>query len=290
MCPYRFFAGRLLKLKPLDAPEDGLDSRKLGSLYHAILEATYRRLKEAGLAIAPENRQAALNVLEEAAAELMLDAPRRFGFNPSPLWAREKHALLRKLRALVSADCDGGNAVAGLAKPPRRPHLQEARFGAEDTPSVALLVGGEKLRLRGSVDRIDLTERGAVVIDYKLGSSKIDADAKELERGRNFQMLVYLEAARALLAVDPDVRALPIEGGVFLHIGKPDTKIGALHPTDDTDAINRALETLAHNLVRGRAGDFAAVINKAQEGKCARFCDFAQFCRVANTHRNKRED
>ena len=288
LCPYRFFAGRLLKLKPLETPEDGIDSRKLGSLYHAILETTYRALKQKGLAITPENRASALSILEAAAAELMADAPKRFGFNPSPLWAREKNVLLRRLRDTVSADFEGKNAVTKLAKgAARRPHLQEARFGADGTPPVTLKAGSEKLRLRGSVDRIDLTERGAVVVDYKLGSSEIKAD--ELERGRNFQMLVYLQAARALLDADPSARGVSIEGGVFLHIGNPD-KIGALHPVEDAEAIQRGLDRIAANLALGRTGDFSASINKAQDGKCAKFCDFAQFCRVANTHRHKKGD
>jgi ATP-dependent helicase/DNAse subunit B len=286
MCPYRFFAGRMLNLKPLEVPETSIDSRKLGSLYHAILETTYRTVKEKGLAIISDNQAAALEILEEAAADLLADAPKRFGFNASPLWEYEKPVLLRRLRNTIKADFEGVNAISKLTKKAaRRPHLQEARFGIKGTPSVTLKAGGETLKLRGSVDRIDLTESGAVVVDYKLGSSKIGVD--ELRRGRNFQMLVYLEAAQKLLAAEADP-APPVEGGVFLRIGSKD-EIGALHSVEHAEDIERSLEILAANLEHGRAGNFSATINKAQNGKCASFCDFAQFCRVANTHRRKRE-
>ena len=52
VCGFRFFAKRLLKLEAWEEPEESLDAAKLGTINHAILEATYRELGERGLAIA----------------------------------------------------------------------------------------------------------------------------------------------------------------------------------------------------------------------------------------------
>ncbi|HVU13484.1 MAG TPA: PD-(D/E)XK nuclease family protein, partial [Phototrophicaceae bacterium] len=92
LCGFRYFAGRLLRLEPLEEPEDGMDSRQLGTLYHEILEATYRRL---GGAITPERRAEALAVLGEIADEYMASAPERLRFHPSLQWAQEQVVLRR---------------------------------------------------------------------------------------------------------------------------------------------------------------------------------------------------
>ncbi len=44
ICPFRFFARRLLNLEELKEPEEGLDVRQRGSINHAILEQTYQQI------------------------------------------------------------------------------------------------------------------------------------------------------------------------------------------------------------------------------------------------------
>src|SRR5690606_20747021 len=73
------------------------------------------------------------------------------------------------------------------------------------------------LLVRGKIDRIDRVGDAAVVIDYKTGSTKIGVE--ELQRGRNFQMMLYLLAAHDLVTGDPSVPR-GVHGGVFWSIAK----------------------------------------------------------------------
>src|SRR5690606_37456191 len=66
ICGFRYFAGRLLALEPLAEPEDGMESRHLGTLYHEILEQTYRRL---GGMITLDRADEALALLDAVADE-----------------------------------------------------------------------------------------------------------------------------------------------------------------------------------------------------------------------------
>jgi len=91
-CPFRFFAKRLLRLEELKEPEEGLDQLQWGLVNHAILEDTYRQIDAEGLAIAPENRDRALEILDDVAAQVLADAPQRYHFAPRQYGSRADRA------------------------------------------------------------------------------------------------------------------------------------------------------------------------------------------------------
>ncbi len=278
LCGFRFFAGRLLRLEALEEPEDGMDTRQLGTLYHEILEATYRRL---GGTITPERTDEALSVLRAVADEKMASAPVRLRFRPSFQWPQEQIVLRRRLEKLIRDDFGGAGPLGNMLGGQREVYRQEARFG-EETP-FSIDVGEERLRLRGSIDRIDRQGERVVVVDYKTGSTRFDKG--EIERGRNFQMLVYLLAAQAVIADDPAPDApRTVAGGLFWQIGRGE--LGDLS-ADDTEVIAAGKEHLARTLERGRSGDFAAHANRLDAGKCAAYCDFHQMCRQNIMHKGK---
>ncbi|MCA9903098.1 MAG: exodeoxyribonuclease V subunit gamma, partial [Anaerolineae bacterium] len=279
MCGFRFFAKRLLKLKPLLEPEDGMDAAQLGTLYHEILENTYRQLAEESVAIVPANLQRALDLLEENAARLLADAPDRIGFRTPTLWEAEREILMRRLRDLVHDDFDADSAVnnkiAGLAAGERRPYRQEMPFGRGRIFTLDL--GDDQVRLNGVIDRIDLVGDRAIIMDYKSGSSEIPSS--EIARGRNFQMMIYLLAAQETLRGSADVA-----GGLFWHIASRKAS-GVLTPDDEVVEMGKAY--LRRYLMRGRAGNFASEANKIEEGKCSRYCDYSQLCRFNIMRRRK---
>ena len=279
ICGFRYFAARLLRLEPLEEPEDGLDSRQLGTLYHEILETTYRRLDGT---ISPERLDEALAVFHAVADDLLASAPGRLRFRASSLWQQEQIVLRRKLEKLIRDDFGGQGALdKHFPGALRQVYRQEARFG-EDGP-FALDLDGERLRLRGSIDRIDRQGERVIVVDYKSGSTRFDK--REIERGRNFQMLVYLSAAQAVIAADPASDApREVAGGLFWQIGRD--ALGDLTP-QDADVIAAGKAHLARYLRLARSGDFAAHANQLDADKCASYCDFHQLCRQNVMHKRK---
>jgi ATP-dependent helicase/DNAse subunit B len=275
MCGFRFFAKRLLKLEPLEEPEEGMDAAQLGSVYHDILEKTYAQLIRDGISITPDHLDAALTALERVAAERLPDAPQRFHFPVPPQWESEQQVILRKLRALVrddfNPDSDFNRKLAKLYNGERRPHQVEAPFG--DGGIFTLNVGDVRLRVRGKIDRIDTINGQAVVIDYKTGSTGIPTS--EIARGRNFQMMIYVLATQGVAAV---------AGGAFWHIGSRSIS-GWLTPDDD--AINDGRHKLTLYMERGQAGDFSSKANKVKDGKCSRYCEYSQMCRFSVMGRRK---
>ncbi len=273
VCGFRYYAKRLLALEPLDDPADGMNNQQLGTLNHEILEATYAQL---GGAITDDRLGEALGVFDQVAAGKMRGAPGRLRFRASAQWEQAQIVLRRKLEKLIRDDFGGSNP---LTKPfpgePRDIYRQELKFGLDDLPPLTLDLGGEALRIRGAIDRIDRQGDRAILVDYKSGSTEIPT--KEIEQGRNFQMLIYLLAAQALIEADgsPDAPRT-VAGGVFWHLsnGKGDVVL-----TDDA-LIETGTAHIARYLDATRKGDFAAHANKRQEDKCTRYCEFHQLCRI----------
>lgn len=289
LCAFRYFAGRLLQLGAQEEPDDGMTFVHVGSMNHEILEHTYKQIRALGLTIRPDNTEMAVSILRDVAREVLRDAPRRLGFQPSALWEQEKAVLLRKLDAFVRHDFSDASAIRRFGGGERTVYAVEVTFGDDGRDFMTLDLSGDAgpMRVRGKIDRIDRVGDSAVVIDYKTGSTKIGRE--ELLAGRNFQMMLYLLAAETLLARDPDGPAT-VAGGAFWHIGSREL-IGTLELDDaGREAMSAGMEHLARYLLLARGGDFTTEANKLEDGKCSRYCEFSTLCRIGIMARNKPRD
>jgi ATP-dependent helicase/DNAse subunit B len=276
-CGFRFFSKRLLKLDALEQPEDGLDAARRGTLIHAILENTYRVLD--GLPILPENQERAIQTLRDVAAVEMQQAPAKLGFRASPIWDQEKDTLLRKLEAIVRLDfSDKAPSIKPFGDEPRTPYRLEQPFG--DDAALRLTAESEPLRVTGYIDRIDRQGNRIILTDYKSGSTPIKTE--EMQRGRNYQMMLYLLAAGAVLEQDDSPnRPNQLAGGYFWHISNQKVS-GVFDWENDLDqaTLEDARQHLARQIDLARAGDFAAEPNKSVNGACSHYCEYTHFCRV----------
>jgi RecB family exonuclease len=279
-CGFRFFSKRLLKLEALEQPEDGMDAARRGTLIHAILEQTYRALR--AIPIVPENQERAVQALREVAASEMQLAPVKLGFRASPIWEQAKATLLRQLEAIIRLDfSEKAPAVKPFGETPRLPYRLEQPFSnGSEAIEIQLRADDAPLRVTGYIDRIDRQGNRIILTDYKSGSTRIDTS--EMERGRNYQMMLYLLAAGAVLEQDDSAdRPTQLAGGYFWHISNQKVS-GVFDWEDDQDraAFDQAREHLARQLDLARAGDFAAEPNKSVDGACSHYCEYTRFCRV----------
>lgn len=266
-CRFRFFSKRLLKLEPYVEPEEGMDVMQLGSLNHKILEETYNRLD--GYFITAENQELALQILREVATEVLDSAPQKFGFQATALWEQEKQSLLDKLERIVSTDFSPISPLNKLGSN-RRPFKQEAAFGEKHGNPT--FIDGTSIRVNGFIDRMDLSDEGLIVMDYKSGKTPTN---KEMLEGRNFQMMLYLMAAQQLL----EQWNLPheVRGGLFWSINQ--NKEGGMIEVG-AEEVEIARQKIQEHIAAAQAGNFANLPSKLEDGKCARYCEFHQFCRM----------
>ena len=217
-CPCKWLASRRLRLSEPDA---GFGPAEMGSFSHGVLKSFYERFREAGgRKVSRENVGAARALLGETfdrhlALQPGLDRSRSPLVPLAAVERAEVRELKRTLSSYLDRECD---LLPGFA-----PAHLEFEFGGSE----AFSYGG--CLLRGSVDRIDVNDRGqAVVIDYKgslsrdhaLAASSPAAQAAGAVLPHRVQALVYAQVARRVLGLD-------VVGALYVSYGRKGGVSGA---------------------------------------------------------------
>lgn len=232
-------------------PEDDqpltLDARAYGELVHELLKRTVDTLEpNPGYGgAAPHEIEAAL---ASATAAVRARWPLERTVPPALLW---QHTL----------DAAAGLALKALTLDemfqPGTRSWTELAFGRVDgaaeavsdlpwPPDAQVVIADTGVRLRGNIDRLDLTADGRAVrvSDYKTGAEPKQADRIVLGRGAELQRMIYATAARQLLADNPRVVAR------LVFLGDDEPKPYRLADVDQTIADLAAHVTAAGVVLR----------------------------------------
>jgi ATP-dependent helicase/DNAse subunit B len=218
-CPVRWFVERYLNAEDLEADPEPMVR---GSVAHETLEVTLRGLREAtGSARLRPDRLAAARERMRAA---LREAAERVQISPNP---ERLAAGVRRLEA----DLDRYLETAAHNGSTYEPTWFEVAFGfegedVESLPPLELAAPDGPLRLRGRIDRIDVSPQGdrAVIVDYK--GRRVTQGGRWIDDG-SFQAALYLRAARDLLGLAP-------AGALYQPLGSGDARPRGL-VVEDTD-------------------------------------------------------
>lgn len=180
-CPYRFFAGNVLGLEPLEEVREELEKADYGERLHRALEAFWQPVADM-----PPPWSGGLDESHRAAAEAHLRQLIEAAFAEDLAHRFAHRAWQRRALSLVPALIDW--AIG---------HAREHRFERGEAHERRTLAPG--LVLRGRLDRVDRRPDGGLAItDYKTGGA---AGEDEMRTGEDVQLASY-----ALLL--DDVRAV----------------------------------------------------------------------------------
>ncbi|OJF14220.1 PD-(D/E)XK nuclease family protein [Couchioplanes caeruleus] len=200
-CPHRYFAARLLRVSPVESPEELLHISPLevGNLMHLALDRFFAAQAEAGAVPAGNTpwSDAQRADLQRIASEVAAELAVRGVTGHRLLWRQELTRILADLNLFLDDD-EQLRAATG-----RGQVRSELAFGMRGAlPVEVALHDGRTVFLRGSADRVDRAGDAIVVVDYKTGSSRSFADLDQTDptaRGTKLQLPVYGYAARAAL-------------------------------------------------------------------------------------------
>jgi len=259
-CPQMFYVSSALGLEASAPPELGLEANQIGSMLHRILEDVYKTAED------PTDVNSVLSRLPGIAKEVFATAPQEYGFRPSELWEIEQEQFLESLKGTIQALGEESNGWT--------PFAYEQAFGIEDLPALEIQIGGEKIRMRGVIDRLDKNADGQLrVVDYKTGSSHLAKG--DLINGRRLQLPLYALAARDALNLGE-----PVDGMYWMILA---AKAGSLKlenfESEDGDGFDATVEIVKKHLLRIvtgiRSGEFPPIPPK---GGCPAYCPAAQWC------------
>jgi len=204
-CPHAYFVGHILGVRPVEDPEQEyrISPLTLGNLVHHALEHWIAEALAADTVPtdgAPWSDEARERLLALAAEEAERLAAKGL-VGRAVYWQRYRQVMVRDL-AEVAAVMDRHQRVAHGSVPIHT----ELPFGMPHhaTPPVAIgLPSGRTVQVRGSIDRVDETHSGdLVVIDYKTGKSdRYTALSTEnpTPHGQFLQLALYAAATRIVL-------------------------------------------------------------------------------------------
>jgi len=269
-CPYQHLLKRGFGLRPWEEPDRvfQLDALHYGSLYHAVAERLFTRLREDGLlpvevARLPEIEALLREVVDEAAGEVVT----RGEILNEALLAPAKGSIRSAFSELLRREADADDGFV--------PAVFEQRFEGIDVP----LGDGRTISFAGFIDRADLASGPAKrvrVVDYKTGQFRWK-EGEQFRGGRELQLAIYNRAADAVFegaSVSEALYYYATPGGRYNRQACP-----ATGEVDET--LVRVLRTLDET---ARAGVFAAVADTCD------FCDFQAVCggtRQARAERKK---
>jgi RecB family exonuclease len=256
-------------LRP-ERTEPDPEPMRRGSLAHAVLERTLRRLRDrAGSGrLTPDSLPAALEELEAAMGELRATA----GGTRARAVLRELEVDLRRILR-HEAECG-----AGL-----EPRWLEWSFGGEGDAHGPLELPGAGVGVTGRVDRIDVEAGGrAVVRDYK---GRVVSGGARWAQDRRLQAGLYALAVRELLGIEP-------VGALYQPVGHRDPRPRGLVRDDvpgryvngdvvDEQAFEAGLDAARAAAARAAADMRAGRIHACPDSCSPKGCAYPGICRAS---------
>jgi RecB family exonuclease len=236
-CPYRFFLESVLRVAPTQDPEEQwtIDAAEKGSLVHDVLEQFFSELSLHGRPDTDEAYTPADFDRLEAIARARLSQAEDAGDSGHPLvWEATRREVLADLRTFLDRDTEWRRSQR------MKPTYFENAFGdGHEWRAVEVPVEGGMLRLRGRMDRVDVSANGqhAYVFDYKTGSSsRYSALVDPIEGGKRLQLAIYARAVKEGLGESVRTGAaywFISSRGEFRRIPLPDDEASVSQRLDD---------------------------------------------------------
>ncbi len=299
-CPWAWFSARLLHLEKLSDPDVDIDPRARGSLLHDALRRFFDSARERfgrPVFLLPGDLDAWARTLLHESLETALAAVADEVWLGQPALRLTKRAELRRmLDRFLEGEAEYNEKLLD------RPHWTYTRTlrmaaAAHELAfdELRIRAGGEMLRLRGTIDRVDVScdDRVAAAdcvaaIDYKTTKWSTPGSGEGLawSDGVVLQVPLYAEA---LLQLRPGSRVARVAYRAIrsrdlvhkLDLLEVKGSRGHLELTRNTEGeqkLERALDAVAQHVRAARAGEFPA--DPAPSCKCPTFCHAWEICRV----------
>jgi hypothetical protein len=274
-CPFKYLYLRLLDAGSESSGIDFVDAFFLGDVYHEALAQLFERIRKEDGRFRPERRAAYRDLVGGCLRAAFERLARKRGKFVEIVLEAYRSKLEGYLRLLVDAEAE---SFPGLEVGPLEEELELP---------LPELAGG--FALRGRIDRISRSERGAVIVDYKKGKvperSRVAPDAEGAIA--EAQIPCYLRLASAGGEAIDSAWYYSVEGNDRIPPGRPvcafgdpgEKGRGAYVPRDALEGFLAAFDSALRHSAEGIArGSYPLAPKEAQKEVCGD-CDARGICR-----------
>ncbi|MBQ4098195.1 MAG: PD-(D/E)XK nuclease family protein [Clostridia bacterium] len=172
-CPYRAFLSRTLGINKRE--EGKVDALSVGNLMHEIMKDYVKRIEE---------------VADQETSDKLFDKVCEKIFKDKKYEKYQKDVVTKNdiVRALTECRKYCYRTYLAIKNGAFKPKDVELSFGGD----TAISLNGGKVKLKGKVDRVDLTDDYFRILDYKTG--KVKGSDAALYYGQELQLYLYAKA------------------------------------------------------------------------------------------------
>lgn len=296
VCPFQFFAKRILGLDEVEEPVLRLEPLDLGNIYHQVLFLFFKDFP----GWQAESLEEAIARLRSLALQVMTDYPAGLSL-PLGLWSIYQEEIVENLTRILTFEYQEAEKQGYQLKPTYfeasfglyREYQEEGTLNHPDPVVIRRAISestdaaGERVvKFSGKIDRIDQSADGRylVIYDYKLGRRE---GFDEMDAGIDLQLPVYIKAVSMLFGEEQEVL-----GAGYFSLLKCDRKSGVWrnvredlipvtarskscrNATDWQDFMGKIDGYIIDYIDQIKAGDF-----RVKPQKCPEYCKFKQICR-----------
>jgi RecB family exonuclease len=196
-CPFQFFETHVLHIDPSEPPMPELDAAMRGSLMHDVLCRFHTQYR--GVPIADIAEAEALSSMHETVAAVFQERGWQAAAAPAGVLRVEQARMNVLLGRYLKLERNAQQAQWA-------PQYFEVDFGVDragDAPSTSdpfvIETDVGPVLFRGRIDRIDVQDQQARIIDYKTGNMPA---ARDINAGVKVQLTIYAQALEKLLLPD----------------------------------------------------------------------------------------
>lgn len=276
LCPFKYFAGKILGLESLEEPKLGIDARERGHIIHQILREFTLGLARAAPGW-PDDKEGAFQFLAETTDRIL-------GKRLEDLfWKVERTRLLGEGRS-------PGLLETWLDREQER-GLDGWRFETAEASFGGLSIEGTDVTLKGRFDRLDVhPEKGKALWDYKTGSPPARKEVIDLKVRP--QIPAYLLALKTGLLSGIGGWKGETEAGYIVLKRASDVKVEGLKKVEWESFLGDWMKEAGKRIERPLKGIYEAdpkpPPSPGNDGGC-QYCDFSIICGY-ETQKEKTED
>jgi ATP-dependent helicase/nuclease subunit B len=300
-CPFKYFLDQVLYLNVVEEMEEGITPLEKGTILHEILFNFYSDRRKNNL---PPLFECTEDEFQGAVDKLMYLTQEKINALPeSDLFTfLEKELILgtSATRGIIHEFLDHERNRKLDVKPSYFEVPIGKRIGKRQNTD-SLLFSEEnvqvgKNKIRGKVDRIDVSDKHFTIIDYKTGSDVPTID--DIKSGLSLQLPIYLYAVETLIDKKLKKKLSPAAGLYYVLKSPVKEKIGlgnveldekAFHvkrkrkgfvdnETELRTLINESIKFVDEYIQAISQGQFQLADEEKMQSAC-KYCDFYRICR-----------
>lgn len=291
-CPFKFFVERILNVQPVEEPTEDIEAIEMGNILHNILYSFYTELRKQNIVLDKSDKNTITSCLKIIQGIAQQKISQNAFKSPVTFYEKEKifgiggNEIESILNRFIEYEAENNKEYY--------PNYFEVRFGSiRDENSDAQLSNAEPvkidgIRLKGKIDRIDISRDNTSfsIVDYKLSGKK--PTFRELKEGISLQLPVYLFAASELLkskfnkTFSPDQMIIYSLKYSVEDFGKKPVVIRDKEIKTPEQLIESTIEHIKKYIDQISQGKFGFSPHADREQLVCRYCSFSGVCRSKN--------